>query len=140
MKVVVATTQDLFVRGGGATYHADGLAAALVSSGHEVETVRIPFGWRHKYEVLRQAYQWRMLDLRETGADLVITLKFPAFYVRADRKVAWILHQHRPLYVLRVGKRRLARHHRAVLGDVRITDVVVPHRQVNVPVRRKRLD
>src|SRR5882672_8621703 len=98
MKVVVATTQDLFVRGGGATYHADGLAAALASAGHEVETVRIPYGWRHKYEVLRQAYQWRMLDLRETGADLVITLKFPAFYVRANRKVAWILHQHRPLY------------------------------------------
>ena len=62
MKVVVATTQDLFVRGGGATYHAEGLAAALGSLGHEVETVRIPFGWRHKYEVLRQAYQWRLLD------------------------------------------------------------------------------
>ena len=98
MKVVVATTQDLFVRGGGATYHADGLAGALAALGHEVEMVRIPFGWRHKYEVLRQAYQWRMLDLREPGADLVITLKFPAFYVRADRKVAWVLHQHRPLY------------------------------------------
>ena len=55
MKVVVATTQDLFVRGGGATDHAEGLATALLSLGHEVETVRIPFGWRHKYEVLRQA-------------------------------------------------------------------------------------
>jgi glycosyltransferase involved in cell wall biosynthesis len=98
MKVVVATTQDLFVRGGGATYHAEGLAAALAALGHEVEMLRIPFGWRHKREVLRQAYQWRMLDLRESGADLVITLKFPAFYVRADRKVAWVLHQHRPLY------------------------------------------
>lgn len=98
MKVVVATTQDLFVRGGGATSHAEGLAGALASLGHEVEMVRIPFGWRHKYEVLRQAYQWRMLDLRESGAHLVIALKFPAFYVRADRKVAWVLHQHRPLY------------------------------------------
>ena len=98
MKVVVATTQDLFVRGGGATYHAEGLASALGALGHDVETLRIPFGWRHKYEVLRQAYQWRMLDLRDSGADLVIALKFPAFYVRADRKVAWILHQHRPLY------------------------------------------
>jgi glycosyltransferase involved in cell wall biosynthesis len=98
MRIVVATTQDLFVRGGGASSHAEGLAGALTVLGHDVETLRIPFGWRHKYEVLRQAYQWRLLDLRDSGADLVIALKFPAFYVRADRKVAWVLHQHRPLY------------------------------------------
>jgi glycosyltransferase involved in cell wall biosynthesis len=98
MRVAVATTQDLFVRGGGATSHAEGLARALSSLGHEVETVQLPFGWGSKVEVLRQAYQWRLLDLRDSGADLVITLKFPAFYVRAERKVAWILHQHRPLY------------------------------------------
>lgn len=98
MKVVVATTQDLFVRGGGATSHAEGLVRALASLGHEVEAVQLPFGWSSKVEVLRQAYQWRLLDLRDSGADLVVTLKFPAFYVRAERKVAWILHQHRPLY------------------------------------------
>jgi len=98
MKVAVATTQDLFVRGGGATSHAEGLARALSSLGHEVETVQLPFGWSSKVEVLRQAYEWRLLDLRDSGADLVVTLKFPAFYVRANRKVAWILHQHRPLY------------------------------------------
>ena len=98
MKVAVATTQDLFVRGGGATSHAEGLVRALSSLGHEVETVQLPFGWSSKVEVLRQAYEWRLLDLRDSGADLVVTLKFPAFYVRANRKVAWILHQHRPLY------------------------------------------
>jgi glycosyltransferase involved in cell wall biosynthesis len=94
--VAVATTQDLFVKGG-ATSHAAGLVHALSSLGHEVELVQIPFDWSSKVEVLRQAYQWRLLDLRES-ADLVVTLKFPAFYVRAARKVAWILHQHRPLY------------------------------------------
>jgi glycosyltransferase involved in cell wall biosynthesis len=97
MKVAVATTQDLFMRGG-ATSHAEGLVRALSSLGHEVETVQLPFGWSSKVEVLRQAYEWRLLDLRDSGADLVVTLKFPAFYVRANRKVAWILHQHRPLY------------------------------------------
>ncbi len=97
MKVVVATTKDLFVRGG-ATFHAEGLTRALERLGHEVETVEIPFSWRSKVELLHQAYQWRLLDLRDTGADLVVTLKFPAFYLRAERKVAWILHQHRPLY------------------------------------------
>ncbi|PYQ48886.1 MAG: glycosyl transferase family 1 [Acidobacteria bacterium] len=97
MKVAVATTQDLFVRGGGAASHAAGLARALSSLGHEVEVVQIPFDWSSKVDVLRQAYQWRLLDLGE-AADLVVTLKFPAFYVRAARKVAWILHQHRPLY------------------------------------------
>lgn len=98
MKVAVATTQDLFVGGGGAASHAGGLVRALSSLGHDVETVQLPFGWSSKVEVLRQAYQWRLLDLRDSGADLVVTLKFPAFYVRASRKVAWILHQHRPLY------------------------------------------
>jgi len=97
VKVAVATTQDLFVRGGGAASHAAGLARALSSLGHEVEVVQIPFDWSSKVDVLRQAYQWRLLDLGE-AADLVVTLKFPAFYVRAARKVAWILHQHRPLY------------------------------------------
>lgn len=97
MRVAVATTQSLFVRGG-ATYHAEGLVRALAALGHEVEVVQLPFGWHSKVEVLRQAYEWRLLDLRDTGTDLVVTLKFPAFYVRADRKVAWILHQHRPVY------------------------------------------
>jgi len=124
MKVVVATTQDLFVRGGGATYHAEGLAAALAALGHEVETVRIPFGWRHKYEVLRQAYQWRMLDLRETGAGLVITLKFPAFYVHADRKRAWVLHQHRPLYD-NFDRPEYSAFSSAIPEDVAIRDAVV---------------
>jgi len=124
MKVVVATTQDLFVRGGGATYHAEGLAAALAALGHEVETVRIPFGWRHKYEVLRQAYQWRMLDLRETGAGLVITLKFPAFYVQADRKRAWVLHQHRPLYD-NFDRPEYSAFSSAIPEDVAIRDAVV---------------
>src|SRR5205814_8773470 len=96
VKVAVATTQDLFVKGG-ATSHAAGLAHALAARGHEVELVQIPFDWSSKVEVLRQAYQWRLLDLRDT-ADLLVTLKFPAFYVRAARKVAWVLHQHRPLY------------------------------------------
>lgn len=96
VKVAVATTQDLFVRGG-ATAHAAHLVQALASRGHEVELVQIPFDWTSKVEVLRQAYQWRLLDLHD-AADLVITLKFPAFYLRAERKVAWILHQHRPLY------------------------------------------
>ena len=98
MKVVVATTKDLFVHGGGAAFHAAGLVQALARLGHDAETVEIPFTWRSKVEILHQAYQWRLLDLRDTGADLVVTLKFPAFYVRADRKVAWILHQYRPLY------------------------------------------
>jgi glycosyltransferase involved in cell wall biosynthesis len=96
VKVAVATTQDLFVRGG-ATAHGAQLVQALGARGHEVELVQIPFDWTSKVELLRQAYQWRLLDLHD-AADLVITLKFPAFYLRAARKVAWILHQHRPLY------------------------------------------
>jgi len=97
MKIAVAAVQDLFVRGG-AEAHLSNLCAALVRAGHEVELVRLPFRWSPNSEVLRQVYQWRMIDLHATGADLVITTKFPSFYVKAPRKVAWVLHQHRPLY------------------------------------------
>ena len=42
MRVVIATTQAPFVRGG-AEIHAEGLQQALTAAGHEAEVVRLPF-------------------------------------------------------------------------------------------------
>jgi glycosyltransferase involved in cell wall biosynthesis len=45
----------------------------------------------------------RMMDLTEVNGekiDLVVALKFPAFYLRHEHKVAWLLHQHRQAYDL----------------------------------------
>ena len=44
MKVAVATTQDLFVRGGGATSHAEGLARVIQSEVRDRLTDEILFG------------------------------------------------------------------------------------------------
>jgi glycosyltransferase involved in cell wall biosynthesis len=46
---------------------------------------------------------WRMLDLSAANGrsvDLVIGMKFPAYLVAHNRKVLWILHQHRSAYNL----------------------------------------
>lgn len=97
MKVVIATVQDLFVIGG-AEFLITNLQHALVQAGHEVEIVRLPFRWQPHRELLKQALQWRMIDLDGTDADLVITTKFPTFYIKSSNKIAWVFHQHRPLY------------------------------------------
>ncbi len=41
MRIIIATTQLPLVQGG-AEFQAEGLAAALVAAGHDVDTVRIP--------------------------------------------------------------------------------------------------
>jgi glycosyltransferase involved in cell wall biosynthesis len=46
---------------------------------------------------------WRALDLSESNGlriDMVIALKFPAYLVPHERKVVWLIHQHRSAYEL----------------------------------------
>lgn len=100
MRVVVATTQAPFVRGG-AEAHADNLVAALARAGHEADLVRIPFTWTPPRRIPEQVLAVRLLDLTQSfgrPVDLVVGLKFPAYCVRHPRKVLWILHQHRLAY------------------------------------------
>src|SRR5258705_433478 len=52
---------------------------------------------------MRSALAWRLLDLSEANGkpvDLVIGMKFPAYLVEHQRKVLWIMHQHRAAYNL----------------------------------------
>jgi glycosyltransferase involved in cell wall biosynthesis len=45
----------------------------------------------------------RLADLRESYCeriDVLVALRFPAYYARHDRKVVWLLHQHRQAYDL----------------------------------------
>ena len=46
MRIIVATVQVPFVRGG-AEIQAEGLRDALRAAGHEAEIVAVPFKWRH---------------------------------------------------------------------------------------------
>jgi glycosyltransferase involved in cell wall biosynthesis len=100
--VLVCEAQVPFVHGG-AEYHVRELVAQLRAHGYLAELVSVPFKWYPKEEILAHAAAWRLLDLSESNGrviDLVIGTKFPTYFVRHPRKVAWLIHQHRAAYEL----------------------------------------
>ncbi len=102
MRIAVAHPQTPFVRGGAET-HTEALVRALRDAGHEAEEVVIAGKWYPATELLHQMAVWRSLDLSESNGlevDMVIALKFPAYLVPHERKVVWLIHQHRSAYEL----------------------------------------
>ncbi len=100
--ILICTTQVPFTTGG-AEFHVDGLRQALNAAGYNAEVVRLPFRWYPPEEIMRSALAWRLLNLSEANSnkvDLVIGMKFPAYVVAHERKVLWIMHQHRSAYNL----------------------------------------
>jgi glycosyltransferase involved in cell wall biosynthesis len=100
--ILVCEAQVPFVYGG-AEMHARELVRALTARGYAAELVSVPFKWYPKEEILPHAAAWRLLDLSESNGspvDLVIATKFPTYFVRHSRKVAWLLHQYRAAYEL----------------------------------------
>ena len=100
--ILICTTQVPFTTGG-AESHVQGLRRALVAAGYRAEIVALPFKWYPPTEIMRGAMAWRMLDLSAANGqpvDLVIGMKFPAYLVAHERKILWILHQHRAAYNL----------------------------------------
>jgi glycosyltransferase involved in cell wall biosynthesis len=98
----VAEAQVPFVKGG-AELHVQALIDQLRTRGYDVEKVAIPFRAQPKSELLAQAAAWRLLDLSTSNGqpiDLVIATRFPTYFARHPRKVAWIIHQHRAAYEL----------------------------------------
>ena len=102
MRILLATTQVPFVRGG-AEVLAEGLRDALAARGHQAEIVAIPFKWYPPERILDSMLACRLLDLTEScgnRVDLLIGLKFPAYLIPHPRKALWIVHQHRSAYDL----------------------------------------
>jgi glycosyltransferase involved in cell wall biosynthesis len=100
--ILICTTQVPFTTGG-AELHVEGLRRSLIEAGYNAEVVALPFKWYPPGEIMRSAFAWRMLDLSEANGkpvDLVIGMKFPAYLVAHERKVLWIIHQHRSAYNL----------------------------------------
>src|SRR5688572_26057722 len=100
--ILVCEAQVPFVHGG-AEVHVRELLRELRARGYEAELVSVPFKWYPKEEILPHAAAWRMLDLSESNGrpvDMVIATKFPTYFVRHHRKVAWLLHQYRAAYEL----------------------------------------
>ena len=101
-RIVVADAQVPFVEGG-AELHVRGLLEQLRHRGYEVDKVAVPFKPHPKSELLAQAAAWRLLDVSTSNAqpvDLLIATRFPSYFARHPRKVAWIIHQHRAAYEL----------------------------------------
>ena len=101
-RIVVADAQVPFVQGG-AELHVQALIEQLRTRGYEVEKVAIPFRSQPKSEILAQAAAWRLLDLSSSNGvpiDLLIATRFPTYFARHPRKVAWVIHQHRAAYEL----------------------------------------
>jgi glycosyltransferase involved in cell wall biosynthesis len=101
-RIIVAEAQVPFVRGG-AEMHVDALIEQLRARKFEVEKVAIPFRSQAKPELLAQAAAWRLLDLSSSNGqpiDLLIATRFPTYFARHPRKVAWVIHQHRAAYEL----------------------------------------
>ncbi|MGY6529471.1 MAG: glycosyltransferase family 4 protein [Cyanobacterium sp.] len=102
MNILVVTTQAPFIRGG-AEIHAESLVTALQDHGHSAEIVAIPFEAYPPQRILDTMFAFRLLDLSNVSGrsiDLIIPLKFPAYFNDHPNKVVWLLHQHRELYDL----------------------------------------
>lgn len=101
-RIVVADAQVPFVHGG-AELHVRALVDVLRRRGYEADIVALPFRAQPKEELLAQAAAWRLLDLSSSNAqpiDLLIATRFPTYFARHPRKVAWVIHQHRAAYEL----------------------------------------
>ena len=88
---------------GGAELHVQSLVDQLRRRGYEAERVSVPFRPQARSNLLGQAAAWRLLDLTSANGqpiDLLIATRFPSYYARHPRKVAWIIHQHRAAYEL----------------------------------------
>ena len=88
---------------GGAEIHVRELVRELRARGYLAELVSVPFKWYPKEEILPHAAAWRLLDLSESNGrpvDLLIASKFPTYFARHPRKVAWLIHQYRAVYEL----------------------------------------
>src|SRR5205823_9782786 len=83
MRVVIATVQVPFIRGG-AELHAEVLREALLAAGHQAEIVAVPFKWYPAQTILDHMLACRLFDLSEvagTRVDLLIGLRFPAYLI-----------------------------------------------------------
>lgn len=98
--VLVAAVRTPFLTGG-AERHVERLTEELSARGVEAELVTMPLFDRTHADLVKSALAWRLGDFtRFAGRDVdaLITTRFPSFVARHPRKVAWVIHQHRPVY------------------------------------------
>lgn len=97
MKIAVVNNMVPFLYGG-AEFLADSLCKKLEEYGHQSQLITYPFAWTPKSSILESIMAVRLNRLE--NADLVIALKFPAYYIDHPNKKLWLLHQFRQAYDL----------------------------------------
>ena len=86
----------------GAELHAESLKRELIKRGCEAEIVLIPFNLFTE-RLLDCTVMACLVDLEEVNGvkiDMVIGLKFPAYFAPHPHKVCWIFNEHRQAYDL----------------------------------------
>jgi len=95
MKIAVVNNMVPFIRGG-----AENLAEYLVNQleglGHSAELIRIPFCYEPAEAIFSSMLAAQMMQI--DTVDLVIALKFPAYFIQHPNKVVWLVHQYRQAY------------------------------------------
>jgi glycosyltransferase involved in cell wall biosynthesis len=102
VRVAVLHPQTAFVRGGAET-HAGSLVHALTAAGHDADLVQIAGKWYPPSQLAHQMAVWRSFDISESNGlrvDAAVALKFPAYLAQHERKIVWLIHQHRTAYEL----------------------------------------
>jgi glycosyltransferase involved in cell wall biosynthesis len=102
MNVVVASTKVPFISGG-AELMTDNLVNNIRKRGHVVDLITAPFKFNSNEDILNNMQFWESQDfntLDSFSPDIVISLKFPAYYLKHFNQVNWIMHQHRGVYDL----------------------------------------
>ncbi len=103
MKTIAVCAAQVPFSSGGAEVHVLGLIRELRERGFEVDLINIPFKWYPHSQLMNSIRLWEMLDLSESDGkkiDLVITTKFPSYFVQHHNKVLWLIHQYRQMYDL----------------------------------------
>jgi len=102
-RVLVLGAQVPFVRGGAELLNESLLKEINKLQGIKAELVQLPFKWYPEEQMLNDLAAWRLLDISEANGnkiDLVIGTKFPTYAVQHEKKILWLVHQHRTLYDL----------------------------------------
>lgn len=95
MKIAIATTMVPHIYGG-AEFLNDELEKQLILNGHKVEVIRFPFSWNPKKNILDSMMAIRLNKIE--NSDIVIAMKFPAYYIEHPNKKIWLVHQFRQAY------------------------------------------
>ncbi|MGH9366757.1 MAG: glycosyltransferase family 4 protein [Thermoanaerobaculia bacterium] len=98
--MLVLAAQTPFSRGG-AERHVQRLVEELSRRGVEADLVTLPLIERERFDLVRSALAWRMLDFTQVGGrgvDAVIATRFPSYAARHPNKIVWLIHQYRQAY------------------------------------------